>query len=65
MDGELVSVIIPTFNRAYCLARTLDSVLAQTHAELEVLVIDDGSTDDTMSLVQTRYGHDARVRYIH
>ena len=65
MDGELVSVIIPTFNRAYCLARTLDSVLAQTHAELEVLVIDDGSTDDTMSLVQTRYGQDARVRYIH
>lgn len=65
MGGNLVSVIIPTFNRAYCLARTLDSVLAQTHVELQVLVIDDGSDDDTMALVQTRYGHDPRIRYMH
>jgi len=61
----LVSVIVPTFNRAYCLARTLDSALAQTHDEIEVLVVDDGSTDDTRALVQTRYANDKRVRYLY
>ncbi len=60
----LVSVVIPTFNRAYCLARTLDSVLAQTHADLEALVIDDGSTDGTRELIQARYAAEPRVRYI-
>ncbi len=61
----LVSVIVPTFNRAYCLARTLDSALAQTHGEIEVIVVDDGSTDDTRAMVESRYAHDRRVRYFH
>ena len=60
----LVSVVIPTFNRAYCLARTLDSVLAQTHAELEILLVDGGSTDETPELVRRRYGTERRVHYI-
>lgn len=60
----LVSVVVPTFNRAYCLARTLDSVLAQTHAELEIVVVDDGSTDETQALVEARYGAEQRLRYI-
>lgn len=61
----LVSVIVPTFNRAYCLARTLDSALAQTHAEIEVIVVDDGSSDDTRAMVASRYANDSRVRYFH
>lgn len=61
----LVSVIVPTFNRAYCLARTLDSALAQTYGEIEVLVVDDGSTDDTRAMVQSRYASDKRVRYLY
>jgi len=61
----LVSVIVPTFNRAYCLARTLDSALAQTYAEIEVLVVDDGSTDDTRAMVESRYRSDSRIRYFH
>ncbi len=60
----LVSVVIPTFNRGYCLARTLDSVLAQTHAELEILLVDDGSTDETAELVHQRYGGEPRVHYV-
>lgn len=62
---SLVSVIVPTFNRAYCLARTLDSALAQTHAEIEVIVVDDGSTDGTRALIESRYGNESRVRYFH
>lgn len=61
----LVSVIVPTFNRAYCLARTLDSALAQTHGEIEVLVVDDGSTDETRAMIASRYAGDSRVRYVH
>ncbi|MBH0208302.1 MAG: glycosyltransferase family 2 protein, partial [Nitrospira sp.] len=45
-----VSVIIPTFNRFPLLCRAVDSVLNQTHGDLEIIVIDDGSTDDTPAL---------------
>lgn len=63
-SNELVSVVIPTFNRAYCIAATIDSVLAQTHQAVEVVVVDDGSTDGTAELVAKRYAGDERVRYI-
>ena len=46
----LVSVIIPTFNRAYCLAETIHSVLTQSGFEL--IVVDDGSTDDTQKVLK-------------
>jgi glycosyltransferase involved in cell wall biosynthesis len=65
MTRDLVSVIIPSYNRAYCIATTVDSVLAQTHGNLEILVIDDGSKDTTRELIAERYGREPRVRYIH
>src|SRR6187551_2399542 len=64
MPTPLVSVIVPTFNRAYCLNRAVDSVLAQTHANCEVLIVDDGSTDDTAERVQQWYGNRSNVRYL-
>ncbi len=59
----LVSVVVPTFNRAYCLARTVDSVLSQTHGNVEVLIVDDGSKDETRQMIAARYETDARVKY--
>jgi glycosyltransferase involved in cell wall biosynthesis len=61
----LVSVVVPTYNRAYCLGRTLESALAQTHADLELIVVDDGSTDGTRDLVEDLARRDPRVRYFH
>jgi glycosyltransferase involved in cell wall biosynthesis len=46
-----VSVIIPTFNRAHCIARSVESVLAQTFQDLELIVVDDGSTDATAEVL--------------
>lgn len=45
------SVAIPTYNRGHCLEATLDSVLSQTYPPVEVVVVDDGSTDDTQQVL--------------
>jgi|KBSSwiStaDraftv2_1062776.scaffolds.fasta_scaffold19966_3 glycosyltransferase involved in cell wall biosynthesis len=58
----LFSVVIPTFNRARLVRRAIDSVLAQTLGDFEVLVVDDGSTDDTRRVVGGI--GDARVRLV-
>ena len=51
MSKPLVSVIIPTFNRGYCLEESIRSVLQQSFADFELIVVDDGSTDNTSELV--------------
>jgi glycosyltransferase involved in cell wall biosynthesis len=63
MNTPLVSIVVPTYNRAYCLAKTIDSALSQTYHNLEILLIDDGSTDETSALIQQNYAHDSRIRY--
>ena len=54
-------MIIPTYNRAACLGRAIDSVLAQTYRDFELLIVDDGSTDQTRELVA---GYGAQVAYV-
>jgi glycosyltransferase involved in cell wall biosynthesis len=58
-----VSVIIPSYNAAASVGGTLDSVLAQTMPDFEILVVDDGSKDETASVVRP-YLSDPRVRYL-
>ena len=59
-----MSVVVPTYNRERTLPRALDSVLAQTYADFEVLVVDDGSTDQTAALAAEYEARDERVRYL-
>lgn len=61
--STLVSIIIPTYNRANLIAETLESVLAQTYENWECLVVDDGSTDDTKNIIKKYCGDDNRFTY--
>jgi glycosyltransferase involved in cell wall biosynthesis len=61
----LVSVIMPTHNRAALLASAVASVLQQTYPHLELLIIDDHSTDETRQVCEALAASDPRVRYIH
>ncbi|HEY0835569.1 MAG TPA: glycosyltransferase family A protein [Azospirillum sp.] len=61
---ELVSVIIPAYNAERYIGATLASVIAQTHRRLEILVVDDGSTDGTVAIVEQHMAGDGRVRLI-
>ena len=51
-----MSVVVPVFNGAHCLPRCLESLQRQTHPRVEILVVDDGSTDGTPDLVKTPCG---------
>jgi|SoiMethySBSTD1v2_1073268.scaffolds.fasta_scaffold01515_5 GT2 family glycosyltransferase len=60
--GVLVTIVLPTYNGTKYLARSLASCLAQTHARLEVVVVDDGSGPEVARIVETHV--DPRVRYL-
>lgn len=62
VQAGLVTVVIPTFNRSAIVGRAIESALRQTYRNLECVVVDDGSSDDTRAVVE-RYG--PRVRYLY
>ena len=64
MDNK-ISIIVPAYNIEDCLARTLDSILAQTYSNIEVVVVNDGSKDGTASIIDHYAATDQRVKAIH
>ncbi len=63
-SSPFFSVITPTYNRSKYIVKAIESVLAQTFQEFELIIVDDGSEDDTESLVVPFINTDSRVQYI-
>ncbi|SEM29552.1 Glycosyltransferase involved in cell wall bisynthesis [Syntrophus gentianae] len=60
-EAGLVSIIIPVFNRAKFLQKTVNSVLSQTYPNIEVILVDDCSTDDSFNVMKELQDHDSRI----
>jgi len=60
---ELISVIIPTYNRAWCIERAIESILKQTYPYWELIIVDDGSTDTTKEVI-SKYLENKKIKYV-
>jgi glycosyltransferase involved in cell wall biosynthesis len=65
MTPPFFSIIIPTYNREHLLSKAIESVIAQTYSHWELIIVDDGSTDNTKELIQNLSNNDSRIRYIY
>ncbi len=65
MDNYFISVIIPTYNRKEALIKAVDSVLSQTYTNFELIIIDDGSTDDTSLMFKDNDNENGKIKYIY
>ena len=61
IHSPILSVIMPTYNRAHLVSHALESILAQTHKDFEFLIIDDGSTDNTDEVIKRYANQDRRI----
>jgi GT2 family glycosyltransferase/glycosyltransferase involved in cell wall biosynthesis len=64
IDAIQVSIVMPTFNRAEIISEAINSVQLQNHTNFELLIVDDGSTDDTEAVIEGFSGQDPRIRYL-
>ena len=64
MQNPKVSVIIPVYNSSEYIRHCLDSLLSQTLQDIEILCVDDGSTDDSLSILEEYSRKDQRVRVL-
>ncbi len=65
MKNPFFSIVIPTYNRAHLISKAIESVIAQTYSDWELIIVDDGSTDNTKELVDNYCNKDNRIRYIY
>ena len=65
MNGKTISVIVPAYNIAPWISRSLDSLLAQTHRDLEILVVDDGSSDNIREILEEYTAKHANIRAVY
>lgn len=65
MENNMLSVIVPVFNGEKYIEETVDSILASSYSNIEVILLDDGSTDNSRQICEQFAGRDARVRYIY
>ncbi len=63
-NEPIISIIIPTYNRAAIIGKTIDSFIAQTFEDWEMIVVDDRSNDNTKDVIEEYHKRDARVRYM-
>ena len=61
----LISVIVPIYNVEQYLPRCIDSILKQTYRDLEIILVDDGSTDNSSQMCDTWSERDQRIKVIH
>ena len=65
MNGEKITVVVPAYNTAPWLSRSLDSLLAQTYENMEIIVVNDGSCDDTKAVLDDYAARYDRIKAIH
>lgn len=63
-QNQLISIIIPTYNRASVISRTIDSFLCQDYSNWELLVVDDFSSDNTQEVIKSYNLRDKRIKYL-
>lgn len=64
MDESLVSIIVPIYNAGPYLEQCLDSIVGQTHRDLEIILLNDGSTDDSLTTIRRYAENDGRIKMI-
>jgi len=64
MDSKLISIIVPSFNRADLIGETLNSVFSQTYQKWECIIVDDGSSDNTIDIINSFIEKDNRFSFI-
>lgn len=65
MLNDTVSIIVPIYNKEKYLEKCLDSILGQTYRDLEIILVDDGSTDNSLSICQRYAEKDLRIKIYH
>ncbi len=61
--SDLISVVIPSYNKAPFICNTIESILNQTYSDFEIVIVDDGSTDDSLEKIEQRF-NDERIKII-